>query len=357
MRVKVLAFVSTFGRSGKSLLPVLLLLTLPAMVQGQFSFMTNADGVTLTITGYTGPGGEVTIPDRINGLLVTTISDGFGSCGCLTGVAVPSSVTNIGYAAFPSHILTAITVDISNSVYSSASGVLFDKNQTTLLIYPQGKSGSYMVPSSVTSIGDYAFYNCTNLTGVTIPNSVTNLGWQAFYHCTSMNRVSIGNSVTGIQYGAFFACTGLTNVMIPKSVSSIGSSAFDACFSLTSMYFQGNASPYFSPDMCFGDMLTIYYLPGTTGWDSLFPYYFGVPGVLWNPAIQTTNATFGVFSNQFGFNITGTTNIPIVVEASTNLAGASWTPLQTCTLTNGSIYSSDPQWTNYPTRVYRISSP
>ncbi len=346
-----------------AILLAFLLLILPGVVQAQsytnnygiWNYTTTND--TITITEYSGPGGDVTIPDRINGLLVTSISDGFGSCGCLTGIAVPSSVTNIGSAAFPSPILTAITVDMSNSVYSSASGVLFDKNQTTLLIYPQGKSGSYIVPSSVTSIGDYAFYNCTNLTSVTIPNSVTNLGWQAFYHCTSMNRISIGNSVASIQYGAFYSCTGLTNVMIPESVSSIGDFAFNACFSLTSMYFQGNASPYFSPEMCFGDMSTIYYLPETTGWDSLFPSYFGVPMVLWNPSIQTTNASFGVRTNRFGFNIVGTTNIPIVVEASPDLLRASWTSLQSCTITNGSIYFSDPQWTNYPTRFYRIRSP
>ena len=83
----------------------------------------------------------------------------------------------------------------------------------------------------------------------------------------------------------------------------------------------------------------------------------GRAAVLWNPSIQTTNASFGVRTNQFGFTITGTANIPIVVEASASLASASWTPLQTCTLTNGSIYFNDPQWTNYPARFYRVRSP
>ena len=71
----------------------------------------------------------------------------------------------------------------------------------------------------------------------------------------------------------------------------------------------------------------------------------------------TTDDTFGVRSNQFGFNITGTADIPVVVEASTNLVPASWTALQTCTLTNGSVYFSDPRWTNYPGRFCRIRSP
>ena len=83
----------------------------------------------------------------------------------------------------------------------------------------------------------------------------------------------------------------------------------------------------------------------------------GLPTVLWNPQVQTSDASFGVRTNRFGFNITGTTNIPIVVEACTNLANPAWSPLQSCTLTNGSVYFSDPDWTNYPGRFYRLRSP
>ncbi len=79
--------------------------------------------------------------------------------------------------------------------------------------------------------------------------------------------------------------------------------------------------------------------------------------VLWNPSFQSSNSSFGVLTNQFGFNITGTANIPIVLEACTNLASPVWELLQSCTLTNGSIYFSDPDWTNYPSRIYRIRSP
>jgi hypothetical protein len=99
---------------------------------------------------------------------------------------------------------------------------------------------------------------------------------------------------------------------------------------------------------------TVYYVLGTTGWDVTFA---GRPSVLWNLLIQANGPSFGVCTNRFGFNITGTTNIPIVVEACTNLASASWTSLQTCTLTNGSIYFSDAGWTNYPSRFYRVRSP
>ncbi len=94
-----------------------------------------------------------------------------------------------------------------------------------------------------------------------------------------------------------------------------------------------------------------YYLFGKTGWGSI---YSGLPTVLWNPQVQRGDGSFGVLAGQFGFKIAGTTNIPIVVEACTNLNGGAWVQLQSVTLTNGSFYFADPQWTNYPGRFYRI---
>jgi hypothetical protein len=82
-----------------------------------------------------------------------------------------------------------------------------------------------------------------------------------------------------------------------------------------------------------------------------------IPTVLWNPIVQTNDGHFGVHSNQFGFNITSTNSIPIVIEACTNLANPVWTPLTNVSLTNGSFYFSDPQWTNYPGRFYGIGFP
>jgi hypothetical protein len=78
--------------------------------------------------------------------------------------------------------------------------------------------------------------------------------------------------------------------------------------------------------------------------------------VLWNPLIETADGSFGVRTNQFGFNITGTTNIPIVVQAADNLAHPVWTSLQSLTLTNGSYYFSEPFQPASPARLYRITS-
>ncbi|MGD0813889.1 MAG: hypothetical protein ABSA83_09815 [Verrucomicrobiota bacterium] len=79
--------------------------------------------------------------------------------------------------------------------------------------------------------------------------------------------------------------------------------------------------------------------------------------MLWNPLIHASGGGFGVLSNEFGFSITGTANIPIVVEACTNPASPVWTALTNVLLTNGVYYFSDPQWTNYPARFYGIGFP
>jgi hypothetical protein len=93
------------------------------------------------------------------------------------------------------------------------------------------------------------------------------------------------------------------------------------------------------------------------GWE---PTFAGRPTSLWRlpyPVILSVGPGFGVRTNQFGFIISWATNMPIVVEATTNLANASWIPLQSLNLTNGAFYFSDPNWTNYPARIYRIRSP
>ncbi len=165
---------------------LLLLLTLPAAVQAQFRYTTNNG--TITITGYAGPGGQVTIPSTIDGMPVTRIGDyAFYIKSNLANVTIPSSVISIGNRAFAyCTSLTAINVDVDNSTFVSVDGVLFDKSQTMLIQCPGGKTGNYTIPSSVTSIGDHAFFGCTSLVGVTIPNSVTSIGLAAFYRCASL---------------------------------------------------------------------------------------------------------------------------------------------------------------------------
>jgi len=273
----------------------------------------------------------------------------------LTSVTISSRVANIGEWAFLGCTgLTAITVDALNSFYGSAAGVLFNKSQTTLIQYPQGKAASnYTIPNSVTDIGRGSFANCTSLASVTIPNGVTNIGEGAFEEC-GLTSVSIPNSVISIGDGAFFGCRSLASVTMGKSVTNILDDAFAYCAGLNSVYFQGNA-PSVGTDVFYDDNLTVYYLPGTSGWRATFG---GRPTVLWNPQVGTRNARFGVGTNGFGF-IVARAYGSIVVEGCTNLASPAWYPLQTNTLSSfgGGFYFSDPQWTNYASRFYRVSWP
>jgi hypothetical protein len=382
------------------LCPVVLMLS-PAGVQAQFTYTNadgsiydysiNADGVSMTITGYTGPPWAVSIPSSINNLLVTGIGNGVSpvSSDSLTSLTIPNSVTSIGAGAFVLTGLTCVTIPGSvTNIGGSAFGGCYNLTNVT-------------IPSSVTSIGAYAFTRCYDLTdvtladgvsslasymfymagvhSVTIPGSVTNIGQGVFMNCdlrnvticngvpsigtsmfeqSSLTSVTIPGSVTNIGDSAFFECTGLASVTIPASVTSIGVEAFNTCTRLTNVYFQGDAPSALTLEefLVFqGDNnVTLYYLPGTSGWSSPFA---GLRAMLWNPLIQNGDGSFGVHNNTFGFNITGTINIPIVVEACTNLANPAWTPLQTLNLTNGSFYFNDAQWTNYPEQFYRVRSP
>ena len=112
---------------------------------------------------------------------------------------------------------------------------------------------SVIIPNSVTSIGVRAFYNCKGLTSITIPNSVTSIGERAFYNCKGLTSITIPNSVTSIGDGAFRDCTGLTSVTIPNSVTSIGGGAFYNCKGLTSITIEATTPPTLGAITSFGN--------------------------------------------------------------------------------------------------------
>ena len=212
---------------------------------------------------------SVTMPNSL-----TSIGENsFDACIDLTSMIIPDSVKSIGEHAFYTctslknvtignslnmisnfvfvgcNSLENIMVDENNLNYSSIDGVLFNKKKTELILYPVGNSrNAYSIPNSVTSIGYYAFWGCTNLRNIKIPNNVESIGDYAFYNCTSLTSVTIPNSVTSIGNDAFYGCSSLTSVTIPDSVTSIGYSALSSCTSLTSIEVSYDNENYSSVD-------------------------------------------------------------------------------------------------------------
>ena len=171
------------------------------------------------------------IPDS-----VTSIGDGaFLYCSSLTSVVIPDSVTSIGSSAFygcsslTSVYITDLTAWCKISFDNSSANPLYYAGN---LYLNNELVTDLVIPDSVTSIGDFAFYDCDSLTSVEIGGSVTSIGAYAFYGCSSLTSVVIGDSVTSIGAYAFYGCSSLTSVVIGDSVTSIGDDAFRYCYKL-----------------------------------------------------------------------------------------------------------------------------
>ena len=171
---------------------------------------------------------SVTIPNS-----VTNIGDGaFRWCNSLQSITIPNSVRNIGNNAFRG---CNICFFICNSTYFQNDDVcLFNKDKTAIVSTIKD-CVNYIIPNSVTGIGDAAFSSCKSLQSITIPNSVTKIGDAAFGSCKSLQSVTIPNSVTSIGDYAFEQCYSLQSVTIPNSITSIGDGVFNVCKSLQSI--------------------------------------------------------------------------------------------------------------------------
>ena len=171
---------------------------------------------------------SITIPNS-----VTTIGDyAFQTCQKLETINIGSGLTSIGQGAFSDcYKLTTITVDENNTAFKVVGGVLFSYDGKTLVVYPRLLTATeYTIPDGVTTICDYAFYECYNLTSVTIPASVANIGNLAFYYCNSLATVTFaaGSQLATIGSQAFYG-TAIASITIPANVTKIGETAFFGC--------------------------------------------------------------------------------------------------------------------------------
>lgn len=172
---------------------------------------------------------SVNIP---NGIMLIG-NDAFNGCEAISSLTIPNSVTSIGNDAFRQcNGLSSVQVESGNPVYDSRGdcNAIIETASNTLMV---GCKNS-LIPNSVTSIGDAAFYLCHNLTSVTIPNSVTKIGKSAF-EGSGLTSITIPNSVTSIGEFAFWGCENFTSLEIPNGVTSIGTYAFGSCYGMTSL--------------------------------------------------------------------------------------------------------------------------
>lgn len=299
----------------------------PVSVQGQFNYTTNNG--TITILQYTGPGGDVLIPDTITGLKVTTVGSQaffqantmtnltFGAnvitieqnavfqCPQLATVRIPQSVTNIGDGPFVDcKALTTITLTGSNAFYVVTNRALFNKSQRYLIEYPGGVGGSYTISDIVTNTGEAFIGNSLTSIAVDPTNTVyasTNgvlfskdFTWLLAYPGAATGAYTVPNTVSTILSASFEFSTGVTNVTMGTNVTSIGYSAFYDSSALTAIIVNSNNAFYSTPGgVLYDKALT-----------DLIQYPSGLPGSYVIPD-TVVNIEDGAFGDAFGLtNVT-----------------------------------------------------
>jgi len=211
------------------------------------------DGTVLV--WYEGPGGDIVVPDGITEIegyafygsgatsiviadSVTTITDRvFAGCSFLKSITFGAGIESIDFdTLFYAGEIEEINVSADNKQYSSLDGVLFDKEKTTLVRYPDAKSDSeYTIPDGIVTIGYRAFYSCEFITSVSMPDSVKTIGEDAFPFCYSLVSINIPNGVTSVGDNAFYQCYLLESINIPSGLTVINSGAFSVLTSVKTM--------------------------------------------------------------------------------------------------------------------------
>lgn len=171
---------------------------------------------------------EYAIPSSVSEI----IQEAFYNCRHLKTLVLPLRLKSVNGHHFSNcDSLYSISVDEKNPYLCSDGSALYNKDKSELVfVYHTVRKMS--IPSSVTKIGDYAFYNCTNLTSIELPSGVTEIGDYAFYNCTNLSSLTLPSGVKEIGFSAFYGCKSLTSVTIPSGVKYISSFTFRDCESL-----------------------------------------------------------------------------------------------------------------------------
>ena len=186
---------------------------------------------------------SITIPNS-----VTSIGgSAFYGCKSLTSITIPNSVISIGEEVFSyCYSLTSVVVESDNAIYDSRENCnAIIETATNKVIAGCKKS---IIPNSITSIGDWAFYG-SSIASISIPNSVTSIGYRAFFRCSSLTSVTIPNSVTSIGDWAFYNCEKLGTLVLGDKVKNIGYGAFNGCNKLYHIYCYAPEPPVIEEDV------------------------------------------------------------------------------------------------------------
>ena len=234
--------------------------------------------------------------------IVTIESRAFYECNNLGGIFIPTSVTNLRAEAFGyCHGLTNIAVADDNPAYSSIGGIVFNKDHTSLLHFPGGFEGRYVVPAGVQSVGNYAFDQCLDVNCVELPSSCGYFGNYAFAHCTNL----IGMCFNGTP-------------------PSLGIQTF-----------------------LFSSNVVMYYRTGLAAeWGASFA---DCPTAIWPEFFSA-----GIQPSGFVADVVASENQEVVVETCPQLAGA-WTPVSTNVVSGGSLQITVPDWAANTSRFYRVA--
>jgi hypothetical protein len=187
-----------------------------------------------------------------------------------------------------------------------------------------------------------------------LPESLTALEGSVFIDCSDLTQVTLPACLDAVPSFTFAGCGSLATLTIPPGVASVGDYAFAACTHLQAVYFQGNAPREGSAIFPLADNVTVYYLPGSSGWG---PAFAGRPAVLWNPSLRVHGPGLGPGPGGFSLEVVGSAGIPVLIEACAEVAGSAWTPLETNLLTGGWLRFTDPTWGGATVRFYRVRSP
>lgn len=219
---------------------------------------------------------EITIPDNVQ-----YMDSGFTDCVNLRKVNIGKGLSDISASMFTGCNNLEVKISQDNPYFCMVQGVIYDKSMTELVWLPGNFSGAYTVLPGTEIIGSYAASGCEGLTSIIIPDSVKTIEDRAFWECSGLSSVTLSEGLSQIDSLSFCRCYTLSEIIIPKTVTKIGDLAFQGCSKLNKITFTGKA-PEIAKDAFFSVPATIYYPGKDRTWENMQDCLLGI-NLKWMP--------------------------------------------------------------------------